>query len=86
MILEFAPDQIFKGWVWKYDDIVYIRFLPENEELQFIAKSTNAGIIGISKFQLSESTLETEILTDNYIILVCHRNKHRRDAAFYIRN
>ena len=66
--------------------VIYIRFLPENEELQFIAKSSNAGVIGISKFQLSESTLETEILTDNYIILVCHRNKHRRDAAFYIRN
>ena len=60
--------------------------LSKIEELRFIAKSTNAAIIGICESKLDASVLEQEISIDNYKILHCDRNRHGGGAACYIRN
>ena len=56
------------------------------EELPFIAKSTNAAVIGICESKLDASVLEQEINIDNYKILRCGRNRHGGGVACYIRN
>ena len=56
------------------------------EELQIIAKSTNAAIIGIKESKLDESVLEPEIQFDYYKILRCDTNRHGGGVACYIRN
>ena len=56
------------------------------EELQIIAKSTNAAIIGIKESKLDESVLEPEIQIDYYKILRCDTNIHGGGVACYIRN
>ena len=43
--------------------------LPKIEQLCFIAKSTNAVIIGICESKLDTSVLEQKISIDNYKIL-----------------
>ena len=60
--------------------------LPKIEELHFIAKSTNAAVIGICGFKLDASVLEQEIDIDNYKILHCNRNRQGGGVACYIRN
>ena len=61
-------------------------FLPKIEELQIIAKSFNATIIGITESKLDEFALEPEIQSDNYKILRWDWNRHRKGVACYIRN
>ena len=60
--------------------------LPKIEELRFIAKSTNAAVIGICESTLDASVLEQEINIDNYKILRCDRNRRGGGVACYIRN
>ena len=60
--------------------------LPKIEELRFIAKSTNAAVIGICESKLDASALEQEINIDNYKILCCDKNRHSGGVACYIRN
>ena len=60
--------------------------LPKIEELRFIAKSTNAAVIGICESKLDASVLEQEINIDNYEILCCDRNRQSGGVACYIRN
>ena len=55
-------------------------------ELRFIAKSTNAVVIGICEFKLDASVLEQEISIDNYKILRCDRNSHGGSLACCVRN
>ena len=51
--------------------------LPKIEELRYIAKSTNAAVIGICESKLDASVLDPEISIDNYKILRCDRNRHK---------
>ena len=60
--------------------------LSKIEELRFIAKSTNAAVIGLCESKLDASVLEQEIRIDNYKILHCDRNRHGGGVACYIRN
>ena len=60
--------------------------LPKIEELHFIAKSTNAAVIGICESKLDASVLEQEINIDNYKILCCDRNRQGGGVACYVRN
>ena len=55
------------------------------EELRFIAKSTNAAIIGICESKCDGVVLEQEINIDNYKILHCDRIR-QGGVACYIRN
>ena len=56
--------------------------LPKIEELHFIAKSTNAAVIGICESKLDASVFKELIL----IVLRCDRNRQGGGVAFYIRN
>ena len=58
--------------------------LSKIEELRYIAKSTNAAVIGICKSKLDASVLEQEISLDNYKILRCYRNRHGEGVACYV--
>ena len=49
--------------------------LSRIEELRFIAKSTNAAVIGICESKLDTSLLDPEISIDNYKIMRCDRNR-----------
>ena len=60
--------------------------LPEIEELHFIAKSTNAAVIGICESKLDASVLDPEISIDNYKNLRCDRNRQGGGVACYVRN
>ena len=60
--------------------------LPKIEELQIIAKSTNATNIGISESKLDESVFKPEIQIDDHKILQCDRNRHGGCIACYIGN
>ena len=80
------------GWnIFKNKDLNFIylninSLLPKIEELRFIAKSTNAAVIGICESKLDASVLEQEIRIDNYKILCCYRSRHGGAVACYIRN
>ena len=60
--------------------------LPKIEEFWIKAKPTNAAILSISKSKLDDSALEPEIKTDNFKILQCNWNRHRKGVASYKRN
>ena len=60
--------------------------LPKIEELRYIAKSTNAAVIGICESKLDASVLDPEISIDNYKILHCDRNRQGGGVACYARN
>ena len=60
--------------------------LSKIEELRYIAKPTNASVIGISESKLDASVLEQEISIDNYKILRCDKNRHKEGVACYVRN
>ena len=52
--------------------------LPKVEEFWIIAKSAIAAIIGTSRCKLDESALKPKIQTDNYKILLCDGNWHKK--------
>ena len=60
--------------------------LSKIEELRFIAKSTNAAVIGNYESKLHASVLAQKISTDNYKILRWDKNRHGGGVACYIRN
>ena len=60
--------------------------LPKIDELRYIAKSTNAAVIGICESKLDASVLDPEISIDNYKILRCDRNRQGGGVACYVRN
>ena len=67
--------QCLNEWnVFKNRDLHFIHLnihslLPKIEELRYIAKSTNAAIIGICESKLGPSVLDPEISINNYKIL-----------------
>ena len=60
--------------------------LSKIEELLYIAKSTNAAIIGISESKLDASVLDSEISIYNYKILLSDRNRQGGGVACYVRS
>ena len=60
--------------------------LPKIDELRYIAKSTNAAVIGICKSKFEASVLDPEISIDNYKILSCDKNRQGGGVACYVRN
>ena len=49
--------------------------LPKIDELSYIAKLSNAAVIGITESKLDNCILDSEIEIDNYQILHCNRNR-----------
>ena len=60
--------------------------LPKIDELRYIAKLSNAAVIGITESKLDDCILDSEIQIDNYQILRCDRNRKGRGVACYVRN
>ena len=60
--------------------------LPKIEEFCYIAKFTNAVVIGICESKLDASVLDPEISIENYKILHCDRNRQSGGVACYVRN
>ena len=77
--------------VFKYRGLNFIHLninslLPKIDELRYIAKSTNAAVIGICKSKFEASVLDPEISIDNYKILSCDKNRQGGGVACYVRN
>ena len=60
--------------------------LSKIEELRYIAKSSDAAVIGICESKLDASLLDPEISIDNYKILHCDRNRQGGGVVCYVRN
>ena len=60
--------------------------LPKIDELSYIAKLSNAAVMGITESKLDHCILDSEIEIDNYQILHCDRNRKERGVACYVRN
>ena len=77
---------VFKNRGLHFIHLSINRLLPKIEELRYIAKPTNAAIIGICESKLDASVLDPEISIDNYKTLRCDRNRQGGGVACYIRN
>ena len=60
--------------------------LSKIEKFRYIAKSTNAAVIGICESKLDGSVLDPEMSIDNYKILRCDRNGQEGGVICYVRN
>ena len=60
--------------------------LPKTDELRYIAKPSNAAVIGITESKLNNYILDSEIQIDNYQILCCDRDRKGGGVACYVRN
>ena len=58
----------------------------EIDELQYIANSSNATVIGISKSKLDESVLQLEIQRNHYDLVGWDRNRNGEGVACNIRS
>ena len=50
--------------------------LPKIDELRYIAKLSEAAVIGISESKLDDSVLSSEIQIENYDLIRSDRNRH----------
>ena len=60
--------------------------LPKIDELRYIAKLSEAAVIGISESKLHDSVLSSEIQIENYDLICSDRNRHGGGVACFIRN
>ena len=60
--------------------------LQKMDELQYIAKLSEAAVIGISESKLDDSVLSSEIQMENYDLICSDRNRHGSGVACFIRN
>ena len=60
--------------------------LQKIDELQYIAKLSEAAVIGISESKLDDSVLSSEIQIENYDLIRSDRNRHGGGVACFIRN
>ena len=61
-------------------------FLPKIDELQCIAKLSEAAVIGISESKLDYSALSSEIQIENCNGICSDTNRYGDDVASFIRN
>ena len=59
--------------------------LPKIHELRYIARLTNAAVIGIFESKLDDLMYTSEIQIDEYDLLHCDRNRHGGGEACYIK-
>ena len=60
--------------------------LPKIDEIRYIAKLSEAAVIGISESKLDDSVLSSEIQIENYELIRSDRNRHGGGVACFIRN
>ena len=61
------------------------RLLPKIDEVKYIAKRTNANIIGISESKLDKTVLDGELKIDGYELIRSDRNGHGGGVACYVK-
>ena len=57
--------------------------LPKIDDLQYIAKNTNAAVIAISETKLDNTVYDSEVAIDGYNIAQSVRNKEWRHCMSY---
>ena len=90
----FSNPQLFKQEEWQAFsnrglDLIHLNInslLPKINELRYIAKRTNAAVIGISESKLDSTVLDPEIYIENYEILHFDRNRQGGGVACCIRS
>ena len=60
--------------------------LPKIHELRYIAKLSEAAVIGFSESKLDDSVLSFEIQIENYELIRSDKNRHGGGVACFIRN
>ena len=55
--------------------------LPKIDELQYIAKNSNAAVIGISESKLDNTIYDSQVAIDGYKIVLNDRNRKGGDVA-----
>ena len=60
--------------------------LPKIDELRYIAKNSNAAVIGISETKLDNTVYDSEVAVDGYNIVRNDKNRKGGGVACYIRN
>ena len=60
--------------------------LNKIDELHYIARSSNAAVIGITETKLGNTVYDSEVTVDGYNIVRNDRNRSRGGVACYIRN
>ena len=59
--------------------------LPKIDEIRYIAKMSNAAVIGLTESKLDDSVLDSEINIDGYEVLRCDRNRNGGGVACFVR-
>ena len=60
--------------------------LPKIDELRYIAKLSEAAVIGILESKLDDSVLSSEIQIENYDLIRSDRNRNRGWVSYFVRN
>ena len=60
--------------------------LNKIDELRYIARSSNAAVIGITETKLDNTVYDSEVTVDGYNIVRNARNRNDEWVACYIRN
>ena len=60
--------------------------LNKIDELRYIARSSNAAVIGITETKLGNTVYDSEVTVDGYNIVRNDRNRNGGGVACYIRN
>ena len=93
------PGPVYNHHPWNLKIGIYLKYIfkknifkrnspPSSKchELRYIAKLSNAAVIGITESKLDNWILDLKIEIDNYQILLCDRNRKRGGVARYIGN
>ena len=60
--------------------------LPKINELRYIARPSNAAVIGVSESKLDKSITNSKILIHNHDLLRCYQNRNGDGVTCYTRN
>ena len=90
-VYDHHPPNLKEGDVFKIKELHLLdlninSLLSKIDELRYIAKPSDAAVIGISESKLDNYILDSEIQIDNYQILRCDRNRKEGGVFCYVRN
>ena len=82
-------DHKFEEFTRKWLHFIHLNInslLPKLDELRYIAKNSNAAVIGISETKLDSTVSDSEVAVDGYNIVRNDRNRKGGGVACYIRS
>ena len=77
---------VFKKGGLQFGYVNINNLLPKIDELQYIAKVSQAAVIGISDSNADDSILSFEIQIENYNLVRSDRSRNGGGVACFIRN